>query len=368
MKKLISVFILSALLVFTLTACSGTDYYENLSGIVVDMEKTEDYKYPVYTIATDENHTVKVTLSESGYPYSWIDVDGECLVNGDLSSFGAVKLEVGYDKTKVKKSSDEIIVVDAMGIDEVLYKNVKTLSDGTPVDMWDSGYYVVYQLSDGTELLRDSRPKQLDLIFVASTSEAYCELSEKAQNRILEFYNEKGLLFDVMPYLEQMYGYYKEAEDKTAFNNGHLDVGIVASGANDKVVHFVVMVHNPLTAESMTESRYGVTFDRTTGEFVDFWSMFNCDQHQVKETVVGAMWKEVENISDKDLKDELIKQFKPEYLTFWDDGVELSYPAGTLSGVENSYTLASKAVIENCTEEIYAIMQPWAVPQQTTEE
>lgn len=364
MKKLISVVVLSAIVMFSLSACSGTDYYENLSGIVVDVEKTEAYKYPVYTIVTDGGYQVKVTLRESSYPFSWIEVDSDCLVTGDLSAFDKVKLDLGCDKAKVKKSSDEVIVVDSMAIDEVFYKNVKTLSDGTGVDMWDSGYYVTYQLADGTELLRDSRPKQLDVLSVAAVATSYGELSETAQNRILEFYNEKGLLFDVVPYLEQMYGYYKSAQDKTAFDSGNIELSIVASSANDKVVHFLVSVHTPLTAESMTESRYGVTFDRARGEFVNYWSMFNGDEQQVRETVVNALWKKVEHISDEKLKTELIEKFKPEYLIFWDDSIELCYPAGTISqNPDGAYILTSQGVIENCTEEIYAIMQPWAVPE-----
>lgn len=364
MKKLISLFVLILSITVIFTACSGSRSYPNLAGVVQSVEFVEGYKYPVYTITTDSNCTVKIVLDENNYPFSWVDgVDGAILANGDLSAFDKVKIITDYDANKVRKSSEEIIVVQFMWIDEVFYADAKTLSDGTSVGMWQAEYHITYQLSDGTELIRINATSGPDNVYVGNR-ESFDLLSEEAKPVVLQYYEDRGILYDADDLLEQAYQWYKK--DRENFSAYYVSQDISPSASNERIMCFLTTVTVPHTSGQYgQEIRMGEIFDRNTGKHISGFDIFNCPPEQVIDVVIdqsiAAAQFNSTDIKDVDkFKAELKAAFKPEYVVLWNENMEISFPAGTLPTEDHCYIIGI-----DYTDNIKAIMYDWAIP--TTE-
>lgn len=357
MKKFISLLVLliSAAVVFT--ACSGSRSYPNLVGVVQTVEFTEEYKHPVYTITTDSNYTVKVVVDDNNYIG---DKYGDVLMTGDLSAFDKVKITTDYDARKVKKSSDEIIVVQFMWVDEVFYADAKTMADGTAVGMWDDGFNVVYQLDDGTKLMRINGSSGPDNVYVGNR-ESFDAFSEEAQTAVKQYYDDRGLLYDTDVLLEQAYEWYKK--DKENFGTYYVEQSVSPSASNENIMCFLTSVTVPHTNGHMgQEIRLGEIFDRKTGAHINGFDIFNCTPEKAIDVIVDTAIDDayfnkasVENMDN--LKAEFKAAFKPEYIVLWNENIEISFPAGTLTGYDHCYILGG-----DYTDELRAIMHPWAIP------
>lgn len=355
MKKLIALFVLLLSIATVFTACNSS--YPNLTGVVQKVEFAEEYKHPVYTITTDNNCTIKVVMDDNNYIG---DRYGDVLVKGDLSEFDGIKIITDYDARKIKKSSDDIIVVQFMWIDEVYYANVKTLSDGTAVGMWDDGFNVVYQLDDGTELIRINGTSGPDNVYVGNR-ESFDAFSEQAKPVVLEYYEDRGLLYDADALIEQAYDYYKK--DKDNFHTYYVEQSVSPSASNKNIMCFLTSVTVPHTNGYMgQEIRMGEIFDRNTGEHINGFDIFNCTPEQAIDVIIDQELKNadgnaygVENTEK--FKAELKAAFKPEYIVLWNENMELSFPAGTLPTEDHCYIIGI-----DYTDDIKAIMQHWAIP------
>ncbi|MBE6895415.1 MAG: hypothetical protein E7483_07475 [Ruminococcaceae bacterium] len=361
MKKLISlmVFMLSITVIFT--ACSSGRSYPNLVGVVQAVEFAEQYKNPVYTITTDSNCTVKVVMKDGAVAFSWVDKwDDAALVTGGLSEFDKVKIITDYDARKVKKSSDEIIVVDAMWINEVFYADAKILADGTAVGMWDDGFNVIYQLGDGTELIRINGSSGPDNVYVGNRL-SFDSFNEEAKPVVLQYYNDRGLLYDADALLEQAYQWYKK--DKENFGTKYVDQSVSPSASNENIMCFLTTVTLPHTNGNMgQEIRLGEIFDIKTGNHINGFDIFNCTPEKAIDVILDQTFSDVDfnttNIEDVDkFRAEIKAAFKPEYIVLWNESMEISFPAGSLPTEDHCYIVGIEY-----TDEIKAIMHPWAIP------
>ncbi|MBR2027530.1 MAG: hypothetical protein IKA10_00900 [Oscillospiraceae bacterium] len=356
MKKLISLFVLIFSVAIIFAACSGRSY-PNLVGVVQNVEFVEEYKHPVYTIATDNNYTVKVVMDDNSYAD---DLFGGVLTTGDLSAFDKVKIITEYDARKVKRTSDEIIVVRFMWIDEVFYANAKTLSDGTTIGMWDDGFNATYQLEDGTELIRINATSGPDNVYVGNR-ESFDAFSEQAKPAVLEYYEDRGLLYDADALIEQAYDYYKK--DRDNFHTYHVEQSVSPSASNENIMCFLTVVTVPQENGYMgQEIRRGEIFDRNTGELINNFNIFNCSIDKAMDIIfdeaVDSAYFNTADIEDMDkLKSELKAAVKPEYIVLWNENMEISFPAGTLSGYDHCYILGV-----DYTDNLKSIMHSWTIP------
>ncbi len=361
MKKIVCAFAFSVLMVFILAGCDE-NRYENLTGTVTEVKVSDGYKYPIYTILTPENHTVNVTLKQDGAVISFGNdmPDAKCLETGYISEYDCIGICCDYDAAKARKSSDDIIEVSSMYIDRVLYKNAVILSDKTPVDMWDNcGFYQSYHLADGTELLKDYRPKYLDALSVVSVPTEYkALLSQQAVDNILDFYSENSLLFDNKPYIEKAYARYLESEDKAEFESFDLTLGTVMTAVSDKNAYFSVSITIPNEKGENEQKQWGVAFDRDSGEYLDFWSLFKCGKNDAEQVIIEAVFNTIEKDSGL-TKEILAENFDASCVIFWQDSIEIWYPKGTLPKTDYEFGIGIDG--ENM-EKIYSIMHNWAVP------
>ena len=364
MKRLISLFVLCLIAVMPFTACRKGASYPNLEGVVQAVEFYNEYKYPVYTITTDDHYTVKVVLKDYAQPFSWIEkYDGELLAKGDVSGFDKVEIAVGYDARKVKKSSDKIIAVDSMSIKNVFYADVKTFSDGTKIGKWDSGFNTIYQMEDGTELIWIRGESGPDNVHVGYR-ESFDAFSEEAKNFVLKYYEERGLLYDADALVEQAYDWYKK--DKKNFHTYYVSQEVFPTASNKDIMCFMTTVSLPIDNGYMGHDiRLGDIFDKRTGEHISGFDIFKCTPEEAMNVIIDEAIKDINSdavrIKDENkFKEELKAAFKPEYIILRGEIMEVSFPYGSLPTEEYLYNISLKY-----TDEIKAILHDWAIP--TTE-
>lgn len=226
------------------------------------------------------------------------------------------------------------------------------LSDGTTVDVLKNSGSISYLLSDGTELLRVENPSGPDNVIVGGT-DSFDDLSEAAQTNILTYYSEQGLLYDVNKVLEQAYADYQNTENKDEFTSYMLSQEIAPSASNERILYFITSVQLPIDSQNMQEVHLGAAFDRETGSHISNWELFSCSEEETKQILL-----DIAQIKHSPLREEMEAAFSPEYLTFFTDNLEISFPAGTLPSQENCYILGLDYDRELCQ-----ILNEWAIPK-----
>lgn len=227
------------------------------------------------------------------------------------------------------------------------------LSDGTNVDVLKDSSSISYLLSDGTELLRVENPSGPDNVIVGGT-DSFDDLSEAAQTNILTYYSKQGLLYDVNKVLEQAYADYQNTENKEEFTSYMLSQEITPSASNERILYFITSVYLPIDSQNGQEIRLGAAFDRETGSHINNWELFSCSEEEAKQTLL-----DIAQIKNSPLREEMEASFSPEYLTFFMDNLEISFPAGTLPSQENCYILGL-----DYDKELCQILNDWAIPKQ----
>jgi len=359
MKKLFSVLFVCFLTAFALCGCNDSGY-KMVTGQVTAVEY-DGVGYPKYTVLTPDGYEVGITLDDTTLLFSWIaDVDAEKLRTGDISDWDGIKIvaDCNYDKIKPLSKGGKYETVPQITIDAALYKNAKTLADGTVVDMWKYHNKDIYQLADGTELLWVNNLAGSENVYVF-TEQNFGDLNETAKTKVMEYYNNRGLLYDVDFYLEQAYEDYKNGVGE--FDGYMLEQSISPTASNDKIICFMTSVTTPIyDKRESTESRYGEIFDKETGEYISGYDIFNCDREQIITTILENGWGGFEaEISDTE-KAEISEAFKPDYIILRDEGMDIAFPKGTLPSQEHTYILS----IKYNNDAIKAIMHPWAIPNQ----
>lgn len=356
MKKLFYVLFICLLTAFVLCGC-GDSGYKMVTGQVTAVEP-DGSGYPKYRVLTPDGYEVGITLDENTLLFSWIgNVDAEKLRTGDISEWDGIKIvaDCNYDKIKPLSEGGRYETVPQITIDAVLQKNINELADGTAVDMWQYHSRKIYQLADGTELLWVNNSSGPENVYVYN-SQNYGDLSETAQQKVSEYYNNRGLLYDTDFYLEQAYEDYSNGVGE--FDSYMLEQSVSPTTSNDKIMCFLTTVTTPVYDKNQsTESRYGDIFDRNTGEHIGGYDIFTCDKTEIIDAVLEYGWDGfVADVTAEETA-EMKAALKEEYIILWDESIEISFPKGTLPSQEHSFIISA-----DYTDEIKAIMHPWAIP------
>lgn len=102
---------------------------------------------------------------------------------------------------------------------------------------------------------------------------------------------------------------------------------------------------------SQTESCCTV-FDRTTGEVLPLSELFTIPEAEICRTLLDRA-----QFKDAAVQAKMEKAFLPEYIIFYPDVLEISYPQGALEGYGGW-------IVAVDYEDIKDILQPWAIPYQ----
>ncbi len=356
MKKLILLFLTCILL---LCGCGSGETM--ISGRVTKVgELDSDGRW--YAITTDDGDEIGVQIKQNTAVGSWIDGDYDImLLSGNIGETEMI-IDVYYNhrEKKIMKNNMKTIAATSVMVDSVLEKGIKNLADGTVLDGWYHSNGITYQLSDSIRLLRVNAPSGPDNVYVGNR-ESFDALSEEAKPVVLQYYEDRGLLYDADALLEQAYEWYKK--DKDNFSTYYVEQSVSPSASNEDIMCFLTSVTLPHTNGYMgQEIRLGEIFDRKTGQHINSFDIFNCTPEKAIDTILDQTFSDVDfnttNIKDVDkFRAEIKAAFKPEYIVLWNENIEVSFPAGSLPTEDHCYIIGI-----DYTDEIKSIMHPWAVP------
>lgn len=237
-------------------------------------------------------------------------------------------------------------------------QDVLTLPDGESVDAWRSRSVPVnsgdetlpsnavdYRLSDGTELLREKDLPDVELPE---------DTPDTARKAIRNYYTEQGRLYDVKELLQAACTAWQA--DKKHFSEWYVEQSTYTTAQNDSLLWLCTEQDLPIASQEMTTTYTSVVFDRATGEPVDVWSLFRVPEEEAKAALLRTVQDDTERAA-------LLQALKPEWILFYPDHVEVSFPAGSVEGENTDLKVAADL------SELTDILQTWAVPQaETTEE
>ena len=332
----------------------GCSIKKSLTGQVVEVFTRTDSIYPQYVILTEEGKEIGIIMDDQTRVLSFMkEFDVEAFQKGMKTD---VKISVQSNRPAVSMNAPDNRKIDAyiandIQISAVLTKAAIRLSDGTSADMWEYSSYSVYQLSDGTELLRVQTPSGPNHVYVGGI-ESFDDLSEAAKANVLDFYADQGLLYDVNSELERAYADYQQTKIKLEYNSYMLSQSIVPTASSDSIIYFMTAVQIPIDGRNGQEIRLGAAFDRETGKHIDNWELFSCPKEEVIQTILDTA-----QVKDVVLRGEMEKAFAPEYIVLFPDNLEVSFPAGTLPSQEQSYMLGL-----DYNKELSRILNTWAIP------
>ena len=342
MKKAI---IFLALCLCVLAGCGGE---KSVSGRVEEVYTDTESEYAPFIIRDSRSDDkIGIVINSETYISSRVEIDKEEFIKGDFTGAEmTVELgeSVGRLDNKVKAYIAESIEVKA-----VICRNVLELSDGTAVDMRDGPFDIIYQLSDGTELLRVQAQNSPENVYVVG-KESFDDLSEEAKPKVLEFYAEQGLLYGVERGVEMAYQAYQSSGE--AFQAFYFSQEVGPTASNERLMYFITYALIPDDKGNSQELRLGAAFDRETGEHISDWELFSCSEEEAKKALLN-----IAQISDSGLRAEMDSALLPEYIIFHPDHMEICFPVGTLPSQEYSYVLALEY-----DENLRSVLHDWAIP------
>ena len=358
MKQRISALLAVLCLCLLLSACGGKD---SISGEVVDIHQTPEATALI--LQTDGDKRIAVFLDEDTYVFGMDDIDGEAYKASPHTGVSLYFFPEGRKTTLTTADGKNLKAYHAdryISIDAYLIQDAVTLSDGTPLDAWKTSMFgTTYQLKDGTELLREDAPSGPENHYVVGL-ESFDDLSEAAKPAIRKYFDEQGALYDLPAELERAWAEYQE--DPKAFSAFWVSQDTSPAAASQKVMYFNTNVTLPVNGNICEEFTLCAAFDRNTGESIPLTSLFTCPEAEIAQNLLDLAEKDGSGPSDPEVKREMLKAFRMEYLSFYSDYIMQDFPAGTLPSQEHAYLVSV-----DYDAGLSDILQPWAIPQPRTE-
>ena len=348
-------FILLISLVF-LSACGGE---VRLSGEIVEWTADEAAGVASFIVKTGDGERFGVLATDetlvltsgvvSMEAFQFEKPDG-VLVAATCKSAG--KAFTASDGTEIKAYTAKQIDITGR-----LTRNAFTMPDGTEVDLLRRSFANIYQLRDGTELLHEQSPTGPENVYVGGV-ESFEDLSGAAKANIFAYYVKQGLLYGVQEELERAYRDYSACTKKEDFSCRMVGQEISPTASNDRVIYFLTSVTLPSDGGLSTEVRLGAAFDRTTGDFIHTADLFSCGEQEAIRRLLA-----IAGVSDPVLQAEMLSAFKPEYVIFFPEGLEVCFPQGALPSQEHAYQIGL-----DYDESVSALLHDWALPQKMKHE
>ena len=120
--------------------------------------------------------------------------------------------------------------------------------------------------------------------------------------------------------------------------------------AQKEIPENLITILGPSKTESLSGFRLGAAFDRKTGEALEPQELFTCSP----EALITALLN-CSEVTEPTLRREMTTAFRPEYLVFFPEHLEVSFPQGVLPSQEHAYILSIPY------EDLP--LPPWAIPE-----
>lgn len=228
-----------------------------------------------------------------------------------------------------------------------------SLEDGAVVSLWTdtiTGRILSYRLEDGTILLEYLDNSGQDM--TAALLDSISELTNQAMEKILTFYDDPELPFDIETLIQEAYEDYTLcAGEGGRFRTHSAGTEITLTAVTPRFAALLFTARqpeNPRFDGTVTEQKTPALFDLSTGETIDMWDTFQLPPDEAKEyllSLCGGIAK----------PDEMKAAIDSAYLLWFPEELEIWFPAGTLTS--QSITAGGGFSYE----ELEGFLQPWAV-------
>ena len=338
MKRRVLTALLAVCLVLALLAFLGRE--REVTGEIVEV--LQDSGGTVLVLETDRGRRTGVLLEENTTIGSWVSgVDTAAFGASPQLRSGVSAVCRGLGRSVETGDGKPVTVRSAsyLAVDSIRTPGALTLADGTALDRVDQSNRVCYELPEGPLLLWEDRAFGPDNVH--NGRESFDDLSPRAQERVMAYYEQQGLLYDLQGELERAWAAYQAAgrpEDFRGFIVGQM--------------YFCTELTLPVEAGEVESRRLTAAFDRNTGALIDNWDIFTCPPEEAVRTIL-----ELAEPNDPALRREMEAAFSPEMLLFGQDGLEIFFPRGSLPSQEYGC-----GFYVACEGPLAGILQDWALP------
>lgn len=350
MKRLVLLLMTVALL----TAC-GSRGEQWITGLVTELQTNDSGELTALIVREGERET-GILLTEETFTFPKGDSSGtreelraafQAAVRPDIK----IRAVCSPWRTRITTAGGEQISAykaSYIRITGRMERGAVTMGDGTPVDVLEDTGERIYQLADGRELLR---------VQLSADSAGFDSLAETARKQVLDYYEERGPLYDERAELEKTYALYQKLDG--AFISGLVEQSVSLTASSDRVIYFLTTVTLPTGDENgniVYSMRLQDAFDRETGAHIGPWELFTVPKDVVMQTLLDKG-----EVRDPALRAEMMAVPWEGRILFRPDGLSVEFEPGTLPSQEHGTGLWL-----DYDAGILAMMQDWAVPNSSS--
>ena len=346
------------LLVISLLLLPGCDSSKRVSGEITEYHVDAQDNLTGLTILTDEGQTMTFvpTEDEAYLIFSWLGADTLPEIKEKFPNEVLVSAQYSGKQTTLTDpdgTTHSAYIADwVMDTDHLATRDAYTFSDGVTVDLWEGWSERSYRLSDRTELLRiDGHGPENT--YGGGSVFSFDDLSPSAQEKVLVFYEEPGLLYDEMTHLLRAYSFYQD--DPENFQSLLAGQDISPCYGNENIISFLTTVTEPISPGHIDELQLCHTFDRNTGERISNYDLFTVPPDELLATLLDHAG--YENWEDSPSIEEMQAAFRPEYIHLSQDHISIMFPTGSLPSQEHGYGFGL-SIFGQCWD----ALQDWAQP------
>lgn len=302
-----------------------------------------------FQLSVDDGSPVSIVVDEDTKVFSPFDAyPGQALKDGSVSTPLRVFVQLDQAPHILYGEEEETTAYHAKLVELTAYQTSDTLplSDGTQVEVWQGTMESLYALPQGPVLLEVHDPVG------PGQDEQLLQLPQEVQDRILDYYTQFPLAYDLQSELNRAYQLYLQWTSPHLFPAQVVRQTTVLSACAPNVLYFATTVDRYSEMGDLDQETSCTAFYKDSGEPVDLQTLFTC----TSKTLIQSLLDHSDLVLPEQ-QPELVEAFRLDYLTFHPDRLLVTYPVGTLPSQEvvtGFYFPYDDAILE--------YMPAWAVP------
>ena len=228
-----------------------------------------------FLLMTEKGYKVGFTLEDEALVWTMID-EPEAREILQLDTTITLRVQyTPYSEQWIHLNRETVYGYQADSVQVLSYCTGRkaVLSDGTKLSVWKNSERAQYFLPDGQQLLLVEYPVLPD-----GVAGLFFDLNPVVQQRILDYCDKQGLLYDLAEELEKAYSIYtgRQREQTYSFHPRTVSQRSEISAVASRVVYCDTSVQVPGDASYGDGFSRCAAFDRETGEPISLLELFSC--------------------------------------------------------------------------------------------